>query len=160
MAMISAESDERRLPMIDFLVTKGAILSYESIIKAINENKSLKDALEANKETELNPCCKPRNMPFHLAASNYNKDAAEILIENGANVNNKDCSGKDALSHLISAEPDERRLPMMDFLVTKGASVSSGSVDIHELMQKDDLEIWRFVMKNKVKFDVFLNMTS
>lgn len=98
----------------------------ESVIKALNNNESLKDLLAENPDIDLNnEGNESREIPLHLAAWNNNKDALEHLLENGADIDILDDQGNRALENLVFSNPDEERLSMIDFLIKKGAFIGS-----------------------------------
>ena len=80
----------------------------ELMIKALNGDEPIKDILSAHHGTDWdnytstimphgevfsNPLSK--EIPLHIASLKYNKEAVEMLIENGASVDMPDIDGYD-----------------------------------------------------------------
>jgi len=103
----------------------------EQLIEAIKEKKSLTDFFTENPNLNLKKLqnatedeLPSEKIPLHVAVLSDNKEALEILLEKGANINVTNRNNHSALEALIEAENEN--IPMLQLLVEKGADIDSG----------------------------------
>merc|ERR1711936_516955 len=102
-----------------------------------NENKDVNLArLQNRTEDQIDS----DEIPLHVAVLGDNKEALEILLEKGANINITNRNNHTALEALIEAKNEN--IPMLQLLVEKGADIDSGlSLAVLQTYEYDKWEL-------------------
>jgi len=130
----------------------------ESIIKAIEESESLEDVLASLGSIDVNNTGKKsEEIPLHVAAIKGNKEALQILLSNGADINIKNDEEKTAVMVLIDTLGKQKSeyefIDMIKILIEKNAEVPDTAVSIaikrcfdetaKLLIRKDSTRAWK-----------------